>query len=415
MGNEITIGGIIVAAGIFLGLYADGGVVCSDIREHLDPQYRSRTIEPKRDEEPSSERQRSRISRVADKIESIEEKVINPPQQESNPLPDPENIFDRVDPWAYPELETRIEEGDNFLEDTCRNFSHLSRIILISRYDNGQEKFRIRCNRGKLCGSQLSWHENGQERWQKGYPDNESLDRVRDILDDKQLARFSKDRQLEWYENGQLAVKRTFFNGLPVGKQFGWHANGEKAWEENYDDYGKLEGQQVKWYDNKQLEETIHYINGIKEGLSVGWYKEGQKRFELNYVKGKKEGKQLKWYKSGQFYSREEFQNGREVSNQTRWYANGFKSDEVTYNYDSMRERTCKWDESGRVTEAETCSYWHTTIMDVTSLHSSCKYDLDACGNQSEITPRMEVNEQDRLLDEQTRLPASVEPINLEE
>jgi len=373
----ITLGGIIVAAGIFLGLYADGGVVCSDIREHLDPQYRSRITETKRDEEPSSERQRSRRIRTGD---SIEERVINPPKE-----------------VQIPTLEIRVEDGKESARYKCDKYTHLPNLILLSHFRNGNEASRLHCVNGKPEGEEIVLYENGQSARKGNFVRGKPV-----------------GKHFEWHENGQVAADRTFVNGVIVGKQFGWHANGEKSWEQNYNQ-GKLSGQQFKWYDNKQQNSIANYINGVKEGLQLGWHSNGNPNFEKNYVNGKEDGEQLNWYKSGQFYSREEFQNGREISNQTRWYANGFKSDEVRYNYDNQRERTCRWDESGKVTEAETCRYWHSTYRELTFSHNSCKHEPNACGNQLDITPRMRVNEQDRLLDEQTRLPASVEPINLEE
>jgi antitoxin component YwqK of YwqJK toxin-antitoxin module len=376
MGNEITIGGIIVAAGIFLGLYADGGVVCNDVNEYFRSRNGAPTTETRRENEPSAERQRSRRIRAED---SIEERVINPPKEVQTHT-----------------LEIRVEDGKESAKNKCDKYSHLPDLILVSHFQSGKEASRLHCVNGKPEGEELVLYENGLPARKGNFVHGKPV-----------------GKHFEWHENGLVALERTFLHGVQVGKEFGWHANGEKAWEKNYDN-GKLNGQQFKWYDNKQPEVIANYINGLREGLRAGWYQEGQKRFEENYVNGKEDGEQSKWYRSGQLASGIFFSNGN-ILHQERWYANGFKSDEVRYSSECGRERTCKWDEEGKITEAETCRCAHFNIMDVNTVSCFYEPDLDACGNQLGVIPRTELDYRDILLDEQTRLPASVEPFDLKD
>jgi antitoxin component YwqK of YwqJK toxin-antitoxin module len=417
MGNKITIGGIIVATGIFLGLYADGGVVCSDINKYVihgapientrggdedsvDRRSnrdrsrraieRSRTIEDKVDEQTETQQRDQEVIEKPNLLETTNwnyllesncsipisrprEFNVRRDEDLNSPYVYPNSLADRVNRYrrtrhnnhrlqesSEPKIvEIRHSEGRKIAGDKCERYSHLRDIILISRFNNGTESSRAHCVNGKAEGEEVLLFENGNTARRSNYRYDGQL----------------HGKQQEGHENGQVATERIFVDGVLDGKQEGWHENGEKAWEQNYA-MGQPEDRQIKWYDNKQILCQRNYIDSLTEGITIRWYESGVKMLEGNYSRGEKNGSQTAWYEDKQVAWTANFQtdhshetkrgqNGlklfeidydhRKLSHRCEWNSNGILIVEIDYDKDGDEWRSCNWNDRGRLIGGRHC------------------------------------------------------------
>ncbi|MFY0652844.1 MAG: hypothetical protein JXQ96_12450 [Cyclobacteriaceae bacterium] len=100
------------------------------------------------------------------------------------------------------------------------------------------------------------------------------------------------------YNDGTIAARHGYLDGLQAGMSNGYYANGTKKYERPYLN-GEKHGEHFGWYENGQL--MFHYY--FEDGLSVGnhkdWYDDGSPFKDYNYKKGHPFGAQKMWRTDG--------------------------------------------------------------------------------------------------------------------
>ena len=105
---------------------------------------------------------------------------------------------------------------------------------------------------------------------------------------------------LIYYENGQLADKQNYKDGLENGVFEYYHENGQLANKQNYKD-GLENGVFEYYYENDGiLDEIINYKDGKLDGFSTAYYENGQIKYSLHYKDGKPDGLSTGYYENGQ-------------------------------------------------------------------------------------------------------------------
>ena len=91
---------------------------------------------------------------------------------------------------------------------------------------------------------------------------------------------------LIYYENGQLADKQNYKDGLENGVFEYYHENGQLANKQNYKD-GLENGVFEYYYENDGiLDEIKNYKDGKLDGFSTGYYENGQIKYSLHNKDG---------------------------------------------------------------------------------------------------------------------------------
>ncbi|MFK7983102.1 MAG: toxin-antitoxin system YwqK family antitoxin, partial [Saprospiraceae bacterium] len=87
-------------------------------------------------------------------------------------------------------------------------------------------------------------------------------------------------------------------------------------------------GYSVDYYPNGVLVEKISYWQGKKQGTYQKWYADGTLSFEANYEGGRKNGLSKTWWRDGVLRSESTHEMGITNGNQRQWYQSGqlFKS-----------------------------------------------------------------------------------------
>ena len=112
------------------------------------------------------------------------------------------------------------------------------------KYDSGQANTLMLFKDGKRDGPIVTWHENGQKKYEGTSKDGIGIGPA-----------------TWWHENGQTCREATFKEGKPDGPWTMWHENGQKQVEATYKN-GKLDGLTTAWHENGQKSEEKTYKDG---------------------------------------------------------------------------------------------------------------------------------------------------------
>jgi antitoxin component YwqK of YwqJK toxin-antitoxin module len=269
----ITLGGIIVAAGIFLGLYADGGVVCSDIREAIDKhsgsQHGVRTTETRRGDEDSIDED---IFEETNKSYEVIE-VIKPEERRGRTIEHTISIEEKVNEPNSQLIEIRTVENLRSPEDSCEIYSHFPAALLMSYYESEKLGSKLYCLNGKPHGTERVWHKNGTL-----------------VRESKFISGVRNGKRVEWFNNGQIKREETYVNGKLEGIALRWYENGQKRWERNFVK-GVLESKLSGWHENGTKSREDIYVTGKLEGVSRGWDNDGKRIWLVNFSNGEQVGR----------------------------------------------------------------------------------------------------------------------------
>lgn len=142
-----------------------------------------------------------------------------------------------------------------------------------------------------------------------------------------------------YHENGQVAKKVTYIDGLPdgkveirrvdgtlsysreysLGKRVGewltYDASGEKrVREEHYVD-GKNDGVWKTWYDNGKPWRETSFKDGKRHGVAKEWNDDGTPRLTAEFKEGLRDGPSVEWNRDGEKRERQ-FSKGKIVVGQ---------------------------------------------------------------------------------------------------
>ena len=95
---------------------------------------------------------------------------------------------------------------------------------------------------------------------------------------------------MSWHDNGQKDLEETFKDGKRIGKSISWHKNGKKRREATFKD-GKPTGVKTEWHDTgKKALEMNHtaWVDGKMTGTttSTSWHRNGRRAQKATYIDG---------------------------------------------------------------------------------------------------------------------------------
>jgi antitoxin component YwqK of YwqJK toxin-antitoxin module len=167
--------------------------------------------------------------------------------------------------------------------------------------------------------------------------------------------------------NDHLWQTYTIFNGKPDGKWLKFHPEGQKIFEQEYED-GLAIGHWQEWHENGQQWKDESYESGLKNGTARHWRTDGAIVFDGKYKNDKKDGDWVYYYhvldkkksmgryvmgkKEGQWFNFFENEFGESTVNIID--SDGKKvevsnlSSQVNYKNGVLDGTYIEWDESGK-------------------------------------------------------------------
>jgi len=157
----------------------------------------------------------------------------------------------------------------------------------------------------------------------------------------------------EYYEDGNILLEATAFEGEHDGEWTYYHLGGEVKEIKTYV-RGKAEGKWVSYYDDGQIEKERHYVDNLLEGKWVSYYPTGRLMLEWNFVGGKEEGKWVYYYPEADAGTRwEEIYVNGQLENKVGFYKNGNVWFEESYVDGSKHGKFIDYDEDGNITDED--------------------------------------------------------------
>ena len=92
-------------------------------------------------------------------------------------------------------------------------------------------------------------------------------------------------KSVNYYPSGQIKGLTTYSNDLRVSQVL-YFENGEMELSRSYDSNGKKHGAELEWHDNGQLAIEGHHVHGEREGKWVEYYPSGQIEEVTTYSNG---------------------------------------------------------------------------------------------------------------------------------
>lgn len=114
-------------------------------------------------------------------------------------------------------------------------------------------------------------------------------------------------RQLIYYPDGQLYIKRNYFNGKEIDSTVWYHSNGQIHSEEFRDSLGRKQGLFKIYYLNGQPSQIAYSKDGKLDGESRSFYNNGQPWDIREYKLGKSIGTRIEFSREGDTIKVERF------------------------------------------------------------------------------------------------------------
>lgn len=143
--------------------------------------------------------------------------------------------------------------------------------------------------------------------------------------------------------NKKTEAIRYYKEDHPVGDWEGWHFNGEKDFEEHYNDAGDSVGVWKKWNEDGSLAEENSCFGTAESGYYRKYSFNGILESEHHCQYGMKHGESLEYYGDGKKIQVQETWDKNHLSGpRTLYYANG-KIQKKEFWKDGERDRTWQW------------------------------------------------------------------------
>lgn len=117
----------------------------------------------------------------------------------------------------------------------------------------------------------------------------------------------------DYYESGQIKLRRSVVEGKAVGLWMEWYESGIPRFLAEWDN-GKGHGLWVYFHENGQLRARETVVQDIWHGISEFWYANGLKRSEGYHRQGQKHGAWNYWNEDGVYLKTEKYINGTLIS-----------------------------------------------------------------------------------------------------
>jgi antitoxin component YwqK of YwqJK toxin-antitoxin module len=106
-------------------------------------------------------------------------------------------------------------------------------------------------------------------------------------------------RQLIYYPDGQIYIKRTYFQGKEIDSTIWYHSNGKIHLEEFRDSLGRKQGRFKIYHSNGQPSQIAYSKDGELDGESRSFYDNGQPWDIREYKLGENVGTRIEFSKTG--------------------------------------------------------------------------------------------------------------------
>jgi uncharacterized protein len=179
---------------------------------------------------------------------------------------------------------------------------------------------------------------------------------------------------LYYYNTGQLKERAKYNKGKLTGVLEGWFTNGNKWYEDSYEDgkvsglttlyfYSGLVNKTTMYKDDKKngpqkgysskgyLIYTSNYVDDEQDGMQTYYYPNGNKQDEVMYKKGKSQGTYKAYYKDGKPMTQGEFVDDNKQGLWTSWYNNGAVKEKTTYLDNEITGEFTEYYEDGKLKE----------------------------------------------------------------
>ncbi|MEM7161347.1 MAG: hypothetical protein AAF487_02800 [Bacteroidota bacterium] len=214
-------------------------------------------------------------------------------------------------------------------------------------------------------GPWKAWHDNGQQKSGMEYREGMIVGKNVEFYanGNKKWEGYYKENVvgsrrgkrdgiwMDFHENGQMMRKQTFVNGYPEGKVEEWYASGNKKFRSSYVSNplktkdSMLSGASTEWYDNGQIKSEGVYWKGVRDGEWKEYTEEGQVTLEAFYDRSKFAGDVTKYYATGEKKSTGTYLLGKKdllTGEFKEWYINGNRKFEGNY-IKGEKSGICRW------------------------------------------------------------------------
>lgn len=301
----------------------------------------------------------------------------------------------------------------------------------ITYHTNGEKSSFIHYDNGIASGEAQEWYNNGNIKSTKhftggllngthSHPGYLAYGENHKILE-KQEFRFGQPdgvhilyfpngivKEKVSYIKGLKQGKEQFFsaqetilgegnyqNGIPIGKHFKKHLNGQFSFVANYNEEGelkepitifdengkkikeyfltnnKLDGKYTEWFPDQKIKKECSYKNGeldgvkilhnelgtityrgsfdlgVEEGLEEEFYSNGTPAFKIFYSVGFKEGQCLSWYPNGKLKSDEHYLHNLLNGKRALYFENGQIAYQGNYSQEKKIGSHSMWNKEG--------------------------------------------------------------------
>jgi antitoxin component YwqK of YwqJK toxin-antitoxin module len=251
----------------------------------------------------------------------------------------------------------------------------------IQYYPSGRKAKTIHWKNGKREGKETSWYENGViasvlnfvedllendasnpavviyheqkgikeiQEFQKGVPTNSHIQYHPNGKERQRI--FFKDGKIHGQittrsSDGKVVGEAQFKEGVPYGRHFLKHENGQIAFVADYDDKGEVDGFIHEYTDAGQLVGKYRRSQNVfKE-----YFENGKLRTQGFFNEGVKEGRHVEYNEKGEKIADVEFKSDKPHGHWLSWFEGGKPKQDVTY-IDGKKNGNCKqYAENGQV------------------------------------------------------------------
>lgn len=226
--------------------------------------------------------------------QSLVEPYTGPPiyLDQSDPPPPPTAVETSVKTEKYDDGSPRIERGVTKMSDD----SFVADGIFREYYANKQRFVEGQYEAGEPTGEWVYYHENGKLAKKVSFVDG---------LPSGPIEIFRPD--------GTLAEKREFKAGVRSGEWVRFAEDGKQRLAEAHYKDGKPDGAWKAWHKSGQLLRETHFVDGQRDGEAREWNEDGSPLVVAQFKAGKRHGKTTQWLPNGEKVERE-FADGKAVS-----------------------------------------------------------------------------------------------------
>ena len=171
---------------------------------------------------------------------------------------------------------------------------------VVERHANGVKKTSVWVYPDGEILKRNEWYNNGIKEFEIPYKDNVphgEIKRWTGLGNVVMVGQYKKGkREGKWtsyYGDKKVEAVRYYKDDHPVGDWEGFHYNGNKAFEEHYNDKGDTVGVWKKWSKNGKIQEENSCHGGDSVGIIVEYYENGKRRHSTSCRYGVFNGPQI--------------------------------------------------------------------------------------------------------------------------